>query len=120
MLSSTPFCPENLFCAGNARRALLFFFVSALGAAQGLNCDLKDYKPAEGLTAAVRSGALEFSWQGERNEELRARFTIHDGQPVVDELAARKAGGNWIVLGRNLTPEFEVTSGKRQIGRAHV
>ena len=27
------------------------------------------------------------TWQGERREQLRASFTIRDGQPVVQELA---------------------------------
>ena len=43
------------------------------------------------------------TWQGERREQLRAAFTIRDGQPVVQELAARKEGGGWIALAGNLT-----------------
>ena len=54
-------------------------------------------------------------WPGEKGQLLRARFTLRDGQPLIEELAAQKAGGLWIVLGKNLTPEFEVTTGKRRI-----
>src|SRR5215467_14276598 len=71
---------------------------------QDLTCDLAGYKPQEGLQAQIRSGVLEVTWQGERREQLRAQFAIRGGQPMVRELAARKNGGSWIVLGQNLSP----------------
>jgi hypothetical protein len=90
------------------------------GACQDLTCDLSGYKPQEGLTAQNRSGALEVVWQGERREQLRAQFAIRAGQPMVRELAARKSGGSWIVLGQNLTPEFEITSGVRRLSQQQI
>jgi hypothetical protein len=54
---------------------------------------------------------------GERREELRARFGSVTGAPVVLELAARKTAGRWVTLGRNLTPEFEITSGVRRLSQ---
>ena len=63
----------------------------------------------------MSGGALEIAWRGDGDQQLRASFTIRDGQPTVHELAARKGQGNWIVLGRDLTPEFEVTSGIRRM-----
>ena len=39
---------------------------------------------------------------------------------MVQELAARKNGGNWIVLGQNLTPEFEITSGVRRLSQQQI
>lgn len=83
--------------------------------AQDLKCDLAGYRAQDGLKAQLRGGVLEISWQGERKEELRASFILRDGQPVVQELAARTSGGKWIVLGGNLTPEFEITSGVRRL-----
>ena len=85
-----------------------------------LNCDLAGYKPLNGLKAQMRAGLLEVTWQGERREQLRAVFTIRDRQPVVQELAARKEGGAWIVLGTNLTPEFQVTSGVRRLSQQQI
>jgi hypothetical protein len=76
--------------------------LAGTAAGQGLNCDLSGYKPQEGLKAQVRGGVLEVAWDGERREQLRAGFTIQGGQPLVQELAARKNGGNWIVLGVGL------------------
>ncbi len=93
---------------------------AASAAGQGINCDLKEYKPLDGLKAEIRNGVLEFSWQGARGQELRAGFTIRDGQPLVAELAARKSGGSWIVLGRNLAPEFQVTSGRRRLSEQQM
>jgi len=81
-----------------------------------LSCDLSAYHDQPGLKAQVSGDALQLSWTGERNQELRASFTINNGVPTVRELAARKAGGSWIVLGRSLTPEYSFVSGKRRIG----
>ena len=96
----------------------------ALGAtaatAQQLNCDMRDYKPLDGLKAEMRNGSLELSWRGAPGQELRAAFTTRQGQPLITELAAHKTGGNWIVLGRNLTPEFEVTSGIRRLSEQQM
>ena len=78
------------------------------------------YKAHEGLKAEIRAGVLEVTWQGERREQLRAGFTIRGGQPVVQILAARKNGGSWIVLGRNLTPEFELTTGVRRLSEQQM
>ncbi len=103
-------------------------------AANALNCDLTRYKPVPGLTAAIeradasRAGdqtgpprassddSLVVTWMGDRDNEVRVRFGIDAGQPLIRELAIRKTSGPWTVVGRNLTPEFHVTSGRRRIG----
>ena len=84
------------------------------------DCDLSAYRAQDGLKAQMHAGALELTWQGERGDQLRASFTIRAGQPMVKELAAHKNGGNWIVLGTNLTPEFEVTSGVRRLSEQQM
>jgi len=91
---------------------------AALG--QSPNCDLRDYKAQDGLKAEIRNGSLEFTWQGARGQELRTAFALHDGQPSIAEMAVRKAGASWIILGRNLMPEFEVTSGKRRLSEQQM
>jgi hypothetical protein len=98
-------------------RQINFILCAALWCtgAIGQNCDFKEYKAIDGLKAQMTGGALEVAWRGDGDQELRASFTIRDGQPTVHELAARKGQGNWIVLGRELTPEFEVTSGLRRM-----
>jgi hypothetical protein len=45
---------------------------------------------------------------------------VRDGQPVVAELAARKPGGTWIVLGKDLAPDFQVTTGRRRISTTEL
>jgi hypothetical protein len=100
-----------LFCATLAGGAAI---------AQNVNCDMQRYQPAEGLTAENRDGALQLSWQGERGDLLHAAFTIRGGQPVVVELSARAAGGIRKILGRNLTPEYEVTSGVRRMSEQQL
>jgi hypothetical protein len=65
----------------------------------------------------MKGSALDVSWRGEREQELRASFVISGGQPMVHELAVRKALGNWIVgfggqrrLHAADPPEKELTS----------
>src|SRR5450631_1070492 len=70
--------------------------------------------------AAPQNTPCDLHWQGERGAELRATFAIRDGQPVIRELAIQKAGGNWTVLARDLTPEFEVVSGKRRVSQQQL
>ena len=97
------------------RLSLALALCAAAVPAQNLNCDMTAYKPADGLTAQPESGGIQLVWRGERNQQLGAIFAIRDGQPVVHELAVRKAGGSWTTLGRDLTPEFEVVSGVRRL-----
>jgi hypothetical protein len=59
-------------------------------------------------------GTLEVAWQGEAGEQLQALFTIREGHPVVQQLAARSNGG-WLILPKDLTPDFQVTTGRRRI-----
>jgi len=92
---------------------------AGVAAGQNLSCDLGEYKGSDGLRVEQHQGVLDVTWQGERGDQLRAGFTIRDGQPVVHELAARK-GGNWIVLGRDVIPEFDVTTGKRRLSEQQM
>jgi hypothetical protein len=93
---------------------LVFLTASAL-AADPLKCDVGQYKASAGLTAAVEQELLVVSWTGQGGAELRARYAIDGGQPVVRDLAIRKPGGQWVSLGENLVPEYQVTSGIRRM-----
>jgi hypothetical protein len=84
-------------------------------AAEALTCNLSQYKAASGLTATVEQDSLLVAWNGQNGADLRARYAIDGGQPVVRELAIKKAGGQWTTLGRNLTPEYLVVSGVRRM-----
>lgn len=92
--------------------------MAGIAAGQSLDCDLHAYKAMDGLKAEESGNALEMTWQGEGGQQLRAAFTIRNGQPVVQELAARAGAGAWIVLGKDLSPEFQVSTGKRRISNA--
>ncbi len=88
--------------------------LSTIAAAQSLQCNFDGYKPVEGLRARMIRGALELTWSGEAGEQLQAQFTIQEGHPLVQQLAA-SSGGAWHVLAKNLIPDFEVTTGRRRI-----
>jgi len=98
----------------------LFLILLMPTAEAALNCDLSQYKSAPGLEATERADALELAWTGERGEQLRAAFTIRNGQPVIQQLAARKNGDKWIVLGTSLTPEYQVATGKRRLSEQQM
>ncbi|HWB82848.1 MAG TPA: hypothetical protein VG675_01825 [Bryobacteraceae bacterium] len=93
--------------------------VCGLASGQSLNCDLHEYKPLDGLKAAVEGGVLDVTWQGTSGQQLRAEFGIQNGQPTIRELAVRKNNG-WVVLASNLVPEFQVTSGMRRLSGQQV
>ena len=83
--------------------------------ADSLKCDLAQYKASPGLTATVEQDVLTVSWSGQSGAELKARYAIDSGRPVIRELSVRKSGGPWAALGQNLTPEYFVKSGVRRM-----
>jgi hypothetical protein len=86
---------------------------SGIAAAQ--NCNMQEYKGIEGLKAESIHNAIELTWQGEAGQQLRAQFALRNGQPIVQELAVKRNSGQWTVLGKDLTPQFEITTGQRRI-----
>src|SRR5512133_3385302 len=93
----------NLLMAG-----AVVFGASALRADE-MNCDLSGYRPQPGLTATVQRNELVLSWTGTNSDEVRASFAIDNRAPVVRELAIRRPGAAWKILGQDLVPEFRVT-----------
>jgi len=80
---------------------------------------------AAAAAAPPQSSPCDLRWQGEHGMELRAAFAIRDGQPLIRELAIQKPGAtqsekSWTVLARDLTPEFEVVSGKRRVSQQQL
>ena len=84
-------------------------------AAPALNCDLTQYKASTGLTTALEGNVLTVSWNGQGASQLRARFAIDGGTPTIRDLSVRRDGGEWGMLGQNLTPEYQVTTGRRRM-----
>jgi hypothetical protein len=101
---------------------VVFFLALGCGVAQcqTLNCDLREYKAVDGLTAQVAAGNLQVKWQGEHGNEMRADFTIRDAQPIVHGLAIRSGQGNWRIIASDLTPAFDVTTGRRRISEQQL
>ncbi len=95
--------------------ALLALAAASTVAADPLKCDLNEYKALTGLSATAEQELLVVSWTGQGGAELRMRLAIDAGQPLVRDLAIRKAGGAWAILGQNLLPEYRVTTGVRRM-----
>ena len=89
-------------------------------AADVMQCDLSGYKEAPGLKAEMSSGALRVTWQGSQGQELRVTFSLLNGAPIIREMAVRRQGAQWVVLGRDLSPEFHVTAGRRRISEQQL
>jgi hypothetical protein len=99
-----------------SQRLLLLTILSVSAAqSQNLDCDLREYKPLDGLTAETAADGLRVNWRGEHAQQLRAIFAIRNGQPVVHELAVGNA-----ILARDVTPEFEVTTGRRRMSEQQL
>ncbi len=86
------------------------------GAAPPPACDMTGYHSQPGLEASSQNGSLSVRWDGEKGQELLAGFAVVDGTPTVRELAARRKGGAWGTVGRDLVPEFTLTTGVRRTG----
>src|SRR4029450_8769798 len=80
-----------------------------------LNCNLTQYKASTGLTSALEGNVLTVSWNGQGTSQLRARFAIAAGTPTIRDLSVRRGSGEWAMLGQNLTPEYQVTTGVRRM-----
>ena len=89
-------------------------------AAAALNCDMSQYREQPGLTATLDQDVLTLTWLGEQEAQLRMRLSIEGGRPFIAELAARRKSKKWGVLGRNLHPEFHVTTAKRRISEQQL
>jgi hypothetical protein len=95
--------------------AALVSAITSTALADSLTCDMSQYKAAPGITATMEANQLVVIWTGQAGDELRARYAIDAGKPVIRDLAIRRKGGQWATLGQNLTPEYRVTSGIRRM-----
>jgi hypothetical protein len=97
-----------------ATTSIAFLRATPAAVADALTCDLSQYKAMPGLTASLQQDVLAVSWSGQSGAEMRARYAIDSGQPLIRDLAIKK-GGAWATLGQNLVPEYRVTSGVRRM-----
>lgn len=88
--------------------------------ADPLTCDLRAYKPVDGLSATVADNALTLLWDGEAGQQLRLVFTLVNQTPTIRELAVRKKGGDWGTLAANATPDIRVVSGLRRMSNQQM
>ena len=89
--------------------------MAANQAAPAMACNMAQYKASPGLTGVTEGGVLTVSWNGQGTSQLRARFAIDAGTPTIRDLSVRRGTGEWITLGQNLTPEYQVTTGRRRM-----
>ncbi len=89
--------------------------LASRAAVDPLTCDFSKYHARAGLTASADRSEVVVSWTGGRGTELRMRYGLDAGEPVIRALALRQAKGAWETIGRNLKAEYDVTSGVRRM-----
>ncbi|MBI2186866.1 MAG: hypothetical protein HYU37_07035 [Acidobacteria bacterium] len=94
--------------------ALVLAFLPALAHADPLACNLSEYRPTSGLTAAVAGDVLTTTWEGDAGQQVRLRLAVVGGVPTIQELAVR-ARGDWQIVASGLTPEYRVVTGLRRV-----
>jgi hypothetical protein len=99
---------------------LICAFASPALYADPMTCDMNGYKASAGLSATLAGNALTVLWEGDRSQELRARFGIASGTPTLQELSIRRRGAQWGVLASNATPDFRVASGLRRMSNQQM
>lgn len=110
----------------NQRTRLLTLLAGAAALAAGqaaaapLVCKTDAYKAAEGLNFAADGEALVVTWAGDPGQEGRLRLTVRNGEPVIEDLSLRKAGGAWSSLASNVSPDFSVTTGLRRMSNQQM
>jgi len=100
--------------------ALVLLLAVTPAGAQTLVCNMNNYKPVPGLSAAIASNVLTVTWDGDRSQSLRLRFGIVNGAPTIQELAVKKGAASWGVLATNAAPEFRVVSGLRRMSNQQM
>jgi hypothetical protein len=83
-------------------------------------CKTDGYKAAEGLAFSSDGEILVVTWAGDPGQEGRLRLAVRNGQPVIEDLSLRKAGGAWTSLAANVTPDFSVTTGLRRMSNQQM
>src|SRR5258708_34090266 len=73
--------------------------------ADAVTCDLTQYKASSGLTAATEQNVLTVAWTGQNGSEMRARYAIDGGQPIVRELGGARPAGHGGRWGKNPPPK---------------
>src|SRR5215469_5249652 len=99
--------------------ALTVVMLSVVVGAQA-TCDRHAFKAVSGINVEENRESISLLWSGESGEQPRARFAVRNGQPMVSELAVHAESGNWVVLGHDLTPEFQVTTGRRRLSSTQL
>jgi hypothetical protein len=100
--------------------ALAITLAPALVRADPMSCALDGYRAQSGLAASQANDVLTLQWAGDRNQELRLRFTLVSGTPTIRELAVRKAGGTWGIVAANVAPDYRVMSGLRRMSNQQM
>ena len=115
-MKTTPIGPRVCVYLG----LMMLTALSVPAAADPMSCNLSGYRATPGLSATSGDHTLTVSWDGDRNQQLRLRFGILGGTPIIQELALRRNGGTWNVLAANVTPEVRVVSGLRRISNQQL
>ena len=61
----------------------VFLLVAAGLYGDPLSCDLNAYKALPGLSATVSGEVVTVQWEGDRGQDVRLRFAVDNGTPMI-------------------------------------
>lgn len=100
--------------------AALILSAHSVGADAQTLCDMAQYRSGAAVKAEQGPGQVTLTWPGDPGEEVRFRFVLDKGVPVIRELALRRGAGEWTAILANVTPEFRVATGLRRMSEQQI
>lgn len=85
-----------------------------------LVCDTASFVAGDGLAVSKGAEDVTLQWTGETGQTGRLKLQVVAGEPRIAELALRRDGQDWVVVGSGLRPEFSVVSGVRRISNQQL
>ena len=85
-----------------------------------MSCALDGYRAQAGLTASQANDVLTLQWTGDRNQELRLRFTLVSGTPTIAGTRGSQAGRRLGRRGGQRVPDYRVMSGLRRMSNQQM
>ncbi|OYU69259.1 MAG: hypothetical protein CFE28_04120 [Alphaproteobacteria bacterium PA2] len=85
-----------------------------------LVCETAGFSPGDGFEVSKGPEDVTLQWSGEAGQTGRLKLQVVAGEPRIAELALRKDGGDWVVVGSDLRPEFSVVSGVRRMSNQQL
>lgn len=83
-------------------------------------CDSTGVVAGDGFEVSGGAQDVVIQWAAEPGQTGRLKLQVLNGEPRIAELALKRDGGDWVVIGSGLRPEFSVVSGVRRMSNQQL